>query len=99
MIDHQQLLDALSKVNDPELNRNIVELGMVRDLVISPAGDVSFTMALTIPGCPMKNQMERDAKAALTALHGVKSVTITFGAMTDEERKKIFAKGHPNCPS
>ena len=36
MIDHQQLLDALSKVNDPELNRNIVELGMVHDLVISP---------------------------------------------------------------
>jgi len=98
MVDHQQLLDALSKVNDPELNRNIVELGMVRDLAITPSGNVSFTMALTIPGCPMKTQMERDAKAALTALHGVKSVTITFGAMTDEERKKIFANGNPVLP-
>jgi Mrp family chromosome partitioning ATPase len=98
MVEHQQLLDALSKVNDPELNRNIVELGMVRDLVITPSGDVSFTLALTIPGCPMKTQMELDAKAALTALHGVKSVAITFGAMTDEERKKIFADGSPVLP-
>jgi Mrp family chromosome partitioning ATPase len=98
MVDHQQLLDALTKVNDPELNRNIVELGMVRDLVISPEGGVSFTMALTIPGCPMKTQMERDAKAALNALHGVKSVAITFSAMTDEERKKIFASGNPVLP-
>ena len=70
MVDHQQLLDALTKVNDPELNRNIVELGMVRDLVISPEGDVSFTMALTIPGCPMKTQMERDAKGCPHGIAG-----------------------------
>ena len=38
MIEQQQVLDALSKVKDPELDRNLVELGMVKDLVISPDG-------------------------------------------------------------
>ena len=98
MIEQQQVLDALSKVKDPELDRNLVELGMVKDLVISPDGDVSFTLALTIPSCPMKNQMERDARAAISAIPGVNSVMITFGAMSDEERRKIFASGKPQLP-
>ncbi len=98
MPTEKQALEALQKVIDPELGRNIVELTMVRDLLITPDGEVSFTLALTIPGCPMKNQMERDAKAALNALPGVKSVAITFSAMTDEERRKIFASGAPQLP-
>ena len=98
MIELQQVLDALSKVKDPELDRNLVELGMVKDLTITPDGDVSFTLALTIPSCPMKNQMERDARAAISAIPGVNSVTITFGAMSDEERRKIFASGKPQIP-
>jgi len=93
MIEQQQVLDALSKVKDPELDRNLVELGMVKELSISSEGVVSFTLALTIPGCPMKEQMERDARAAVSAIPGVSSVDITFGTLSEEERKKIFASG------
>ena len=58
MPTEKQVLDALQKVYDPELGRNIVELGMVRDLVITAEREITFTLALTIPGCPMKNQMD-----------------------------------------
>ncbi len=98
MTTTDQLLKVLEKVNDPELGRNIVELGMVRDLTISPEGAVSFTLALTIPGCPMKSQMERDARLALMTVDGVSDVKITFGVMSEEERKKIFANAQPQLP-
>ena len=98
MITKEEILTALSKVNDHELNRNLVELGMVRDLSFTDAGKVGFTLALTIPGCPMKNQMERDARAALMALPGVQEVEITFGSMSEEEKKAIFAQGKPELP-
>lgn len=98
MKNNEEILDALKKVFDPELGRNIVELGMVRDLQITEAGAVTFTLALTIPGCPMKAQMERDARMALMALPGVSDVKISFGAMTEDEKKAIFAKGKPELP-
>jgi Mrp family chromosome partitioning ATPase len=93
-----QLLKVLTKVSDPELGRNIVELGMVKDLKISDAGLVTFTLALTIPGCPMKAQMERDARLALSAVDGVKDVKITFGAMSEEERRKVLGNAQPQLP-
>ena len=98
MPTEKQVMEALQKVYDPELGRNIVELTMVRDLHIEPDGAISFTLALTIPGCPMKSQMEHDARMALMALPGVTSVKVTFGAMSEEEKKKIFASGKPELP-
>ncbi len=98
MINKDEILEALKKVFDPELGRSIVELGMVRDLHISDAGAVTFTLALTIPGCPMKTQMERDARMAVMTLPGITDVKITFGAMTEDEKKAIFAKGKPELP-
>jgi Mrp family chromosome partitioning ATPase len=94
----EQLTKVLEKVSDPELGRNIVELGMVKDLLVSEKGEVSFTLALTIPGCPMKAQMERDARMALMGVEGVTDVKITFGAMSEEERKKVFASAQPQLP-
>ena len=98
MITNDEILDALKKVYDPELGRSIVELGMVRDLQISDSGAVTFTLALTIPGCPMKAQMERDARMAVMALPGITDFKVTFGAMTEEEKKAIFANGKPELP-
>jgi len=98
MLTSEQIIETLRKVQDPELGRNIVELNMVRDLKITEAGEVSFTLALTIPGCPMKAQMERDARVAILALPGTKDVKITFGTMSDEEKQAIFAKGKPELP-
>ncbi len=93
-----EVMENLRKVSDPELGRNIVELGMVRDLKIHPDGLVEFVLALTIPGCPMKAQMERDARMALLAIPGVKDVKITFGAMSEEERRKVFSQAQPVPP-
>jgi Mrp family chromosome partitioning ATPase len=93
-----QLIEQLRKVSDPELGRNIVELGMVKDLQIDAKGLVSFTLALTIPGCPMKSQMERDARMALLAMEGVKDVKITFGVMSEEDRRKILGNNQQQLP-
>lgn len=93
-----EVMESLRKVSDPELGRNIVELGMVRNLKIDDSGVIEFVLALTVPGCPMKAQMERDARMALMALSGVKDVKISFGAMSEEERRKIFAQAQPVPP-
>lgn len=98
MITSEEIIEALKKVFDPELGRSIVELGMVQDLKVSDSGEVSFTLALTIPGCPMKAQMERDARMTLLAVPGVTVVKITFGVMSEEAKKAIFAKGKPELP-
>jgi Mrp family chromosome partitioning ATPase len=98
MLTHEDLMTALSTVIDPELGRNIVELGMVRDLTFSSEGVVAFTLSLTIPTCPLKNRMKQDAEKALLAVHGVKAVEITFGAMTPEEREAVLGKANPELP-
>jgi len=98
MITKTEILEALKMVMDPELGRSIVELNMVRDLEISDKGEVSFTLALTIPGCPLKNQMEKDARMVLLKLDGVSDVKVNFGVMSEEEKKAIFANGMPGLP-
>ena len=65
-------MNALQKVMDPEIHRNVVELNMVRDLVVGDDGNVSFTLALTIPACPLRDQIAADARRTVGALPGVK---------------------------
>jgi len=88
MIEKDDLLKALEAVMDPELHRNIVELGMVRNVQVQ-GEKVSFTLTLTVMGCPMRNQMKQNAERVLLSLPGVKEVAITFAAMSEEERRKI----------
>ena len=78
-VSQDEVLNALSKVQEPELHKDLVTLNMIRDLQI--AGDkVSFTVVLTTPACPLKHQIEREAKNAVTALPGVNSVEIKLDA-------------------
>jgi len=98
MPTQEEILAALQAVKDPEIGRNIVELKMVRDLNIRPDGEVSFTLALTIAGCPLRNQMAENARQVLMALPGVKSVSVTFGAMSEEERRAVFGDGRQALP-
>ncbi len=93
IIDEKAVLNALSKVMDPELNRNLVELNMIRDIEISQDSKVKFNLALTIAGCPLKDRMAEDARQALLALPGITEVEVSFTTMTDEEREKIMPKG------
>ena len=98
MITEKQVYDVLSGVMDPELGRNLVELGMIKDLSISGDGEVAFTLAFTIAGCPLKHQIERDAREAVLKIPGVKEVNITQAVMSDEERKALFPQGGPELP-
>lgn len=93
-VNDSEVLNALSQVNDPELGRNIVDLGMVRDLVVDDAR-VAFTLALTIPECPLSDQLLAEARAAVQALPGVKEVVIKMGAMSETERAAAFGPSQP----
>jgi len=89
MTDLATIRQTLSQVMDPELNRSIVELGMVHDLAFEDRR-VTFTLALTTMACPLRGQMSDDAKSRLLALDGVEDVEITLREMTQEEKTKIF---------
>jgi ATP-binding protein involved in chromosome partitioning len=79
VVSRDDVLDALSRVKDPELHRDIVSLGMVKDLRIE-GGAVSLLVELTTPACPLKETIERDVRAALEPLAGVTAVTLDWGA-------------------
>jgi len=96
-ISVSQIIEALRRVNDPEIHRNIVDLKMVRDLKIRD-GKVSFTLALTIPECPLRDQIAQDARLTVQALPGVHSVEVTLGAMSAEERQAVLHPG-PEKPA
>jgi Mrp family chromosome partitioning ATPase len=86
---NNDVMNALRQVIDPELHRSVVDLNMVRDLVVS--GDrVSFTLALTIPECPLRDQIAEDSRIAVQALPGVKQVQVMLGTMTEEERRAVL---------
>jgi len=76
-----EVLAALGRVLDPELGRDIVSLGFVQDLAVGD-GAVSFTIELTTPACPLKEQIKTQAEAAALSVPGVKSVDITLTART-----------------
>ena len=90
-----QITEALSKVNDPELHKPITELGMV-DSINFEAGTAKLKILLTIVGCPMKDRLHADITKALVGLSEVKTVEIEFGVMSEEQRnnvKKIIRGG------
>ena len=94
-----QLIDALRPVQDPELHRSIVDLGMVRDVVIDKKGTVGLTVVLTIAGCPLRNEIQTRVNTALRALDGVNDVNLNFGVMNDEERAAVrqMLNGNPGA--
>ena len=90
-----QIIEALRPVEDPELHRSIVDLGMVRDVEMK-GGVVSLTVVLTVAGCPLRNEIQNRVGTALRALDGVKDVALNFGVMNDEERAKVREMLHGN---
>jgi ATP-binding protein involved in chromosome partitioning len=78
-VTQEQVLQALGRVQDPELHRDIVSLGMVKNLAISD-GKVAFTVELTTPACPLRETIESDCKKVLAGIPAIKNLEITFGA-------------------
>ena len=88
-----QIIEALRPVEDPELHRSIVDLGMVRNVEVRPDGSVAVLIALTIAGCPLRNEIQNRVTGALEPL-GVSTVALDFTVMTDQEREDLRIKLH-----
>src|SRR5580704_10888497 len=78
----QEVLDALRVVNDPDLHRDIVALGFVQNLHIEPSGAVAFSINLTTPACPVKDDLKDQARAAVARLPWVTEVQVQMTANT-----------------
>ncbi|MET1071534.1 MAG: Mrp/NBP35 family ATP-binding protein, partial [Umezawaea sp.] len=84
-----EVQQALAGVQDPEIRRPITELGMVKDVVVSPDGSVAVAVYLTVAGCPMRDKITKDVTAAVAALPGVTSVAVELDVMSDQQRTDL----------
>ena len=75
----ETILAALSKVQEPELRKDLVTLNMIRDLEIE-GGKVKFTVMLTTPACPLRGRIESEAKQAAMSVAGVQSVEVKLSS-------------------
>ena len=91
MIDRNEVMKALSTVMDPELGMDLVTLGMIRDVKIEENA-VHVVVALTAPGCPLKNKIGQDVNQALSAIEGIGKISVEFGSMSEAERQNTFSK-------
>src|SRR5215203_850740 len=75
----EAVIDALSRVNDPELHRDVISLNMIKDLEIN-GGDVSLQLVLTTPACPVRRDFQEMVENAVKGVPGVSTVRVTLGA-------------------
>ncbi len=85
-VTQEQVTAALSKVIEPELHKDLITLDMVKNLEIN-GGNVSFTIMLTTPACPLKSQMESESTEAVMAVPGVENVTVNFDAQVPQDAR------------
>jgi ATP-binding protein involved in chromosome partitioning len=85
------ILKALEQVIDPELQRPVTELDMVRNVEVED-GIVSLTIVLTVAGCPLRDSFQDQVDRALAAVPGVRGFELSFDVMTPEERQALTTK-------
>ncbi len=84
-LSEEKILESLKAIIDPDLKKDIVALGFVRDVKIS-GGDVAFRIVLTTPACPVKDEMEGQAREIVGALEGVENVAVTMDSEVPQGR-------------
>jgi ATP-binding protein involved in chromosome partitioning len=84
-LDVSSVLEVLRPVQDPELQKSLVELNMIRNVTVEN-GDVRFTLVLTTPACPLREFIVEDCEKAVNQLPGVKSVEVTVTAETPQQK-------------
>ena len=97
-VSEESVLGALRQVKDPDLHKDIVTLGFIKDLKIE-GGEVSFRIVLTTPACPVKEEMEGAARELVSALPGVSKVSVTMDAEVPKGRglgDKVTVEGVRN---
>ena len=82
----------LATVLDPEIRRPITECDMVESVLVDANAVARITILLTVSGCPMRDKLTEDVTGAALRVDGVRDVAITFGVMTDEQRKALQTK-------
>lgn len=87
-VTEAEVIEALRPVEDPELHRSIVDLGMVKEITIAD-DHVGVLVALTIAGCPLRAEIDNRVCGAVEALDGVNSSTLEFTVMNDDERAAV----------
>jgi ATP-binding protein involved in chromosome partitioning len=90
--DRDAILKALEGVIDPELQRPVTELDMVRDVLVEDDGAVAVTIALTVAGCPLRHSFEEQVGRLVGEVPGVRSVRLGFDVMTPEEKTALVTR-------
>jgi ATP-binding protein involved in chromosome partitioning len=88
----EQVTEKLTAVIDPELRRNIVDLGMVRSIEIHDDGKVDVIVSLTTAGCPIRNHFQQAVVQNVSELEGVGAVEVGFDVLSDEEKSGLQQK-------
>src|SRR5450759_4395783 len=88
----QQVLDVLSHIQDPDLGRDVVSLGMIKELEVSPQGKVSFTFELTTPACPVRDRFKTQAQDLVGDIPGVTAVEVRMTANV----RQAFMRTNPS---
>ncbi len=101
-LSEHKVMEALWPVTDPELHVSIVELDMIRRVDIR-RGRVTVTVALTVPGCPLRSEITRRVTSAVESLPGVRHVEVELTVMTPQELEAVRARmaarqGHGRDP-
>ena len=78
-VSNENILAALSRVQEPELHKDLVTLNMIQDIKIN-RGKVGFKIVLTTPACPLRNQIEQQSRQAVLSIPGVEEVDIKMDA-------------------
>ncbi|MCL4370030.1 MAG: iron-sulfur cluster carrier protein ApbC [Chloroflexi bacterium] len=95
-VTKEDVLKVLGTVQEPELHRDLVSLGMVEDLQVE-GSSVGFTVVLTTPACPLKSEIERQAREAVMAIPGVKEVQVKLTSrVRTAQREKAMIPGVRN---
>ena len=85
-VTKNDVLQALSRVLDPEIKKDLVTLNMIKDVQVD-GSEVSFTIELTTPACPLKAKIKQDAENAVMEIDGVEKVNITMGSRVPKDEK------------
>jgi ATP-binding protein involved in chromosome partitioning len=99
MPEENAIRAALARVNDPEIRKPITEIGMVESVTVAADGAVTVGVLLTVPGCPMKEQLTRDVTAAVAQVEGVTGVDVQLGVMNDAQRTELRQKLRGDAPA
>lgn len=88
---------VLRGVIDPELGSDIVELGMVKRVAIGNDGAAQVTIALTTAGCPLRAQIQRDARSRIESVRGITSVRFNWTELSAEEKARTMSRARLNA--